>query len=153
MKWNEILFTAGLLISLGCNTQQDKQIKADINSQAKGNLNFAGIKYIVHNGVVTVFGTCPSDKNKQIVLETIKGIHIVKQTRDKINVAKVTLGHEQQFKESVDSVLVNYPLVTADVNEKRIMLLGFIKEQEVDQLLNALKVFEMPIEKEALTFL
>lgn len=150
-KW-KLLLLAAIGLS-ACNLNQDKQIKAHINSLANDNLNFAGVKYTVQNGTVTLFGNCPSDKTKRKVLQAVKGINVLKGIQDHITIGPVVLGAEQQIKASVDSVLANYPTVTAEVNENDIELLGTVKQQESEKLLLAISAFGLPIEKERLKML
>lgn len=150
-KWKLFLLAAITLLS--CNLNQDKQIKAHINSLAKDNLNFAGVNYTVHNGTVTLFGNCPSDKTKGKVLQVVKEINVLKGIRDNVTIGPVVLGAEQQIKASIDSVLANYPLVSAEVNESKIELFGIVKQQESEKLLSAISAFGLPIEKERLKML
>lgn len=138
------------LVLLACGMDQDVRIKAHINAIATDNLNFAGVKYTVKDGTVTLFGNCPSDKTKRKVLQSVKGINVLKGIRDSITIGPVVLGGEQQIKASVDSVLVHYPLVSAEINENDIALIGAIEHHQAEQLFSQISSFGLPIEKEQL---
>ena len=151
IKW-KLLLPAMILLA-ACNLNQDKQIKAHINSLAKDNLNFAGVKYTVHNRTVTLFGNCPSDKTKDKVLQAVKGINVLEGVVDNIVIGAVILGAEQQIKSSVDSILANYPLVNAEFNEQGIELFGTVKQDDAEKLVSAISVFGLPVQKVRLKIL
>lgn len=52
-------------IQFACNQKKrDKEIKADIVTKTKTDINFAGISYTVEGGVVTLTGSCPTAKSR-----------------------------------------------------------------------------------------
>jgi osmotically-inducible protein OsmY len=58
--------TACLFIS--CSQQkQDANIKADIATKVRTDLNFAGVSYTVSDGIVSLTGKCPTQKAKEAV--------------------------------------------------------------------------------------
>lgn len=132
---NKYLFLVLVAIFASCSqANQDKEIKADIATKAKDELNFAAVNYTVEDGIVTLTGKCPSEKSKNEAEQTVKGINIVKGIINKIEVAPVELNADLTLKQAVDSVLKTYPTVQADVTNGTIMLEGKAQKQEVGKI-------------------
>ena len=136
----KILFLFLLMaVCTSCSKEHgDKEIKADLTTKAKNELNFAAVNYTVEDGVVTLTGKCGSEKSKKEVEETVKGINIVKGIINKIVVASVVINADLPLKQSVDSVLKDYPEVQADVSGNTIVLEGKAMKQDVNKMLPAL---------------
>jgi hyperosmotically inducible protein len=131
------LFYAGILSS--CSQQElDKEIKADIATKAKSELNLAAVNYTVENGVVTLTGRCASEKSKGEAEQTIKGINIIKGLVNHIEVAPVVLTTNLPLKQAVDSVLKTYPTVQANVKGDTIVLEGKAKSKDASKILAGL---------------
>lgn len=123
-----------------CSQQQtDKEIKADITVKAKSNLNFAGVNYTVNKGVVTLTGKCPSEYAKEEIEGAIKSINIVKSFIDSIKVAPVTITTDQPLKQAVDSLLMNYAAVDAEVSNDTVTLMGKANRRDFAELMQKMK--------------
>ena len=132
------LFLAGILSS--CSQQElDKEIKADLTSKAKNDLDLAAVNYTVEDGVVTLTGRCASEKSKSEAEQTVKGINIVKGIVNHIEVAPVVLTANFPLKQAADSVLKTYPRVQANVKGDTIVLEGKAKNQDAGKILAGLK--------------
>jgi hypothetical protein len=125
------------LVSCG-QAKQDREIKADIATKVKTDVNFAGVNYTVNKGVVTLTGFCATEKSRQIAEKTIKGINIIKGINNLIKIAPVVITADQPLKQSVDSILAAYPTIQADVLEQVVTLKGDSKKQEAEKLIPAL---------------
>ena len=130
-----------LLMAIGtsCSKERrDKDIKADLTAKAKNELNFAAVNFTVEDGVVTLTGKCGSEKSKGEVEQTVKGINIVKGIINKIVVAPVVISSDWPLKQSVDSVLKDYPEVQADVKSGTIVLEGKVQNKDAGKILAGL---------------
>src|SRR5215204_4197703 len=108
-----------------CSQQaKDRDIKADIATKAQKEISFAGVNYIVTEGVVQLSGICPSQKAKDKVEATIKKIAGVKDVVSSIAIGPVVLDSDPLLKQSVDSVLKKYSKATAEINNNNVVLLG-----------------------------
>ena len=100
------------MLIAGCTScskdHRDKEIKADLTTKAKNELNFAAVNYTVEDGIVTLTGKCSSEKSKSEAEQAVKGINIVKGIINKIIVAPVILNADLPLKQAVDSVLKNF---------------------------------------------
>lgn len=145
-----ICIIAAMLSFAGCSQQsKDKEIKADITTKTKTDVNFAGVSYTVNNGIVTLTGNCPTAKSKSDAEATIKGINIIKGINNQIQIAPVELTADFTLKQSVDSVLAAYPAVKADVAQQVVTLTGQTKKQEVNKLIPAIdKLNPMKVENQ-----
>lgn len=140
MKGTKILSVLGLMIAIslsGCTT--DRDIKADIATKAKSDVNFANVVYRVDQGKVTLSGNCVSTASKQYVENKIKGIKVVKSISNYILVAPVALKNDPILKQSVDSVLATYPYVQAQITGYDITLIGQADKKQMERLLPAIK--------------
>lgn len=129
-----------LIIVFGsCNEEnKDKNIKADLTSKAKGQLNFAAVSFTVEDGIITLTGKCSSKKSKGEVEQTVKSINIVKGIINQIEIAPVTINADFVLKQAADSVLTSYPLAKAEVNGNTILLEGKAEKKDVEKLLAGL---------------
>lgn len=79
-----------IAVCTSCSKEhRDREIKADLTTKAKNELNFAAVNYTVDDGIVNLTGKCGSEKSKQEAEETVKGINIVNGIVNKIVVAPV----------------------------------------------------------------
>ena len=132
-------YLLSLLFISGCSQEiKDMDIKSEITVKAKEEPAFAGVSFIVHNGVVTLSGNCPAEKSKDKVKETILIVPGVKNIVDHISVSPVILNSDYLFKLSVDSVLDRYAQVSATVRDSIITLQGSLKQDESDKLMSKL---------------
>ncbi|MVN92801.1 BON domain-containing protein [Mucilaginibacter aquatilis] len=132
---------AAVALSLtACTT--DSNIKADIAVKAQTEVAFMGVNYAVKDKVVTLTGVCPSYKSKQIVLQTVKSIHVIKGVNESIAIGPVTLTNDLPMKQSVDSVLSRYPQVWASVINGKVSLKGAATKEDLNKLLPALAMLK-----------
>jgi osmotically-inducible protein OsmY len=125
-----------------CTT--DKDIKAQIAGMAKTDLNLATVNYTVQDKVVTLTGTCPSQKAKDDAEKSIKGIRMIKEVKNQIQIMPVILDNTYPVKQAVDSVLAQYPTVTAQVSANEITLSGKATQKEVGPLQAAITKLNGP---------
>jgi osmotically-inducible protein OsmY len=124
----------------GCGQQkQDRNIKADIATKARTDLNFAGVSYMVADGIVSLTGKCPTQKAKDEVEKTVRDISIVKDIVSTIEIAPVILGADQALKESVDSVLMHYARVQAVVMDSTVLVRGVVEQKDLQELMSGLQ--------------
>lgn len=123
----------------GCRPS-DADLKADFLAKAEREKNFYGVSFIVQDGIVTINGSCPSEKAKKSVEETVKGVHGVRDVVSHIVIAPVVIGTDHNLKTSVDSVLKKYPAVEAIVMDSIVTLSGTAKDtKKSEELLTAIK--------------
>jgi hypothetical protein len=130
-----LIFTVALS---SCQTP-DKDIRADIAGKAKEDLNFAGLQYTVHNGLVNISGRCPSAHALAKVKQTISNIHVIKEVNYNVTIEPVILDESIPIKNKVDSILADYPKVVAEVSYSYITLKGVSTAQEKGKLIKALR--------------
>lgn len=124
-----------ILTLAGCDQRtEDQSIKADITVKAKEDVNFAGVKYTVDQGVVNLFGSCATPKSKALVLQKLRSIHVIDSIADHLQIAPVQLGPSFSLRQEVDSVLSKYPSVTATVSGTSVVLIGKLKKQDLQKL-------------------
>jgi hypothetical protein len=139
-----------LMVLAGCQTS-DEEIRADIAGKAQQDLNFAGVKYTVKNGIVDFYGMCPSDKALKKIQQTIKNIHVIKGTNYRVSIAPVTLDDVTPLKLQVDSILGGYPLVDAKVDSSGAVLRGEVKAAGRTKLIKALRKLPLKSIRDSLT--
>lgn len=134
-----ILCTAMLML-VGCGQPAiDQAIKADITSKAKEDVNFAGVHFTVENGIVKLFGSCPTTTSRQLLKQKLTAIHVIDSVEDHLTIAPVILGSYFTLGHQVDSVLSNYPTVTASVSSVSVSIIGKISSSDLKKLLPSVK--------------
>jgi osmotically-inducible protein OsmY len=146
-SWNCLIqtgvFSLLLLLLSGCSQQgKDKEIKADLTAKAKEDKNFAGVRFMVNNGIVTLSGECPTAQAKDKVESTVKRVYAVKEVTNNIAIAPVIIGTDQQLKQGVDSILSKYPGVEAIVIDSMVRLQGQAESKDQEKLLSAVKTLQ-----------
>jgi hypothetical protein len=123
-----------------CSQQsRDQAIKADITIKAKEDVNFAGVQFSVKDGLVKLFGNCPTPKSRELVKQKLSTIHVIDSVEDHLTIAPVTLGLNLTLKQQVDSVLAKYPTVMSTVSDTSVMLVGDIERPALQKLLPEMK--------------
>jgi osmotically-inducible protein OsmY len=136
-----MLFIVLVTVLASCHAK-DNTIKADLATRAKEEKDFAGVTFIVEDGIVTLNGECPTEKSKGTVEKTVKDLYGVKNVVNNIRIAPVVIGVDQQLKESVDSVLKQYASVEAITKDSIVYLTGRIesdKRKKLTDAINSLK--------------
>jgi hypothetical protein len=134
MTMKKLIISAMIFAAVGCKVP-DEEIRADIAGKARDNMNFAGLSYIVRNGVIDVSGSCPSKKAYDNVHNLLKTINVARALRFNVNIAPVVLDTLTPTKLKVDSVLSAYPRVVAFVSPNGILLSGDVKDTDQRQKL------------------
>lgn len=129
-----------LVLLLGCSqAEKDKGIKQMIGTAAKEDVAFAGVSYTVEQGVVTLTGSCPSEKQKGEVEKAVKQLAGVKKVVNEVVVAPVVLTADHPLQQSVDSVLMKYPSISARVKDSVIYVRGKADQKEAGKLMPVLQ--------------
>jgi hypothetical protein len=138
---------------IGSCSQQaiDQEIKADVTIKAKDDVNFAGIHFFVKNGVVSLFGSCPTSKSRELIKQKLGTIHVIDSLEDHLVIAPVTLGSSFVLRQQADSVLARSPTVAASVSDTAITLLGEIEYSALQKLLPALHKLHPNVKTSSLT--
>lgn len=137
----KLLFLNLLFFALCSCSQQhnDIEIKRDLTSQAKGNKEFFGVRFMVNDGLVTLSGECPTEKARDLVVDKVKRTYAVKDVISKITIAPVIIGTDEQLKQGVDSILKTYPGVQAIVKDSIVQLQGNADVKDQNKLLSAIQ--------------
>lgn len=138
MKWMRILGLAVLLVG-GCSrSERDRDVKQTITTRARAEPAYAGVSYSVSEGMVTLGGSCPTQKEKEKILRQVSGLAGVNGVIDHIRIAPVTLTADFSLKQAADSVLMHYARVLATVQDSVITLHGTVEKAELEPLLHAM---------------
>ena len=130
-----VLLLATLLQSC---SPADTTIKADLATKAKQDKDFAGVRFTVDKGIVTLSGECATEKSKNTVESTVKGVYGVKDVKNNIIIAPVVIGTDQQLKQGVDSLLRDYPGIEAITKDSVVYLQGKLADEQVIKLKDAI---------------
>jgi osmotically-inducible protein OsmY len=134
------VFSLLIFAFCGCSQQhKDEEIKKDLTAKAKNEKNFAGIRFVVNGGIVSLSGECPTEKARSEVVSMVRSVYAVKEVINHITIAPVVIGTDQQLKQSVDSVLKTYPGVEAIVKDSIVQLQGQAPGKEQQKLLSAIQ--------------
>jgi hypothetical protein len=145
------IFIALMIVMLaGCQTS-DQEIRADISVKAQQDLNFSALDYTVQGGVVDINGRCPSEKALAKIRQTIANINVIKAVHYHVSIAPVILDTLTQIKLQADSLLTQYPEVTAHVYPAGVTLTGKVAASEKEQLLRAFRRPHMRIVKDSVS--
>ena len=135
-------FQVGMILLLlsACSQQaRDREIKADITTKAKQDINFAGAYFTVKDGTVSLWGRCATEKSRDLLLQKLKTIHVIKAIDDRLIIGPVSIGSNFSFKQRVDSVLAKYPGVSAELSGNGIHLMGRARPAELQKMLESLR--------------
>lgn len=136
------LFSVTIATALFCScgqTSRDREIKKDIASKAKTDINFAAVNYTVEDGIVRLAGVCHTPAARDQVLKAIKSIRVIDSVESSITVAPITINERYPLKISIDSVLATYPAVRGEVTDSSIVLSGKVHQKELEPLLGAIQ--------------
>ncbi len=143
-QWNKRyllpVFICSLLLLCSCSQEQrDREIKADFTVKAKGDIDYAGIRFTVKDGIISIDGECPTQVAKSKVETKAKALYAVKEIISHIKIAPVVIGTDHQLKQGVDSILGKYPGVEAIVKDSVVHLLGKAENKDEQKLLAAIQ--------------
>ncbi len=132
-----LLLFVSLAISLAsCKSHDDKdvQIKTDIEK-----ILVPGVTVEVDRGVAKISGKFENEETHMQVLQSARNVKNVKNVLDNaITQAQPTITPDNMLEEKVERVLVEYPLVTASVNDGMITLNGTIEREALPKLMQEL---------------
>jgi hypothetical protein len=128
-----------IVLALASCQASDQEIRADIAGKAQQDLNFSNLDYTVQAGVVNFQGRCPSEKALAKIKQTIANIHVIKAVHYQVTIAPVVLDTLTLVKLQADSLLAQYPAVTAQVYPAGITLKGNVTAVERAKLLQAFR--------------
>lgn len=121
---------------LSCSSEKrDQQIKADLVSKAKEDINFAGVMFTVSNARVYLWGSCPTERSRALVREKIGTIHVIKAVNDQIKVNAVEVDRDLDLKLKADSVSAKYPGVAVSVSDNVVTLVGKVAPDKLNVLI------------------
>lgn len=127
------------LLVLSCSSEKrDQQIKADLVSKAKEDINFAGVLFTVSNAKVDLWGSCPTEHSRTLVRKKIGTIHVIKALNDQIKINVVKLDHNLDLKLKADSVSAKYPGVAATVADSVVTLVGKVAPDKLNTLITSI---------------
>lgn len=129
-----VIFLSAILLQ-SC-TAKDTTIKADLVAKAKSEKDFAGVRFTVDKGIVTLSGECATEKSKSTVETTVRGTYGVKEVVNNISIAPVVIGTDQQLKQGIDSLLRDYPGIEAITKDSMVYLQGKLADDKVQKLKN-----------------
>lgn len=135
--WNVLL--TGFVFTSCSQQKKDREIKAEITVKSKQEIAFAAVSATVREGVVTLTGTCPSSKAREKAGSTVKQVPGVKGVINQINIAPVVLDTDPYLKQSVDSVLKQYALAQAQVEQNKVLLTGEAPANDIPKILQGLQ--------------
>lgn len=143
-QWNKKYFlvymVCSLLLLCSCSQEcKDREIKADLTVKAKGIIDYAGVRFTVKDGIISLTGECPSANAKNTVESKAKSLYAVKGIISHITIAPVVIGTDHQLKQGVDSILGKYPGVQAVVKDSVVQLLGQAHIEDQQKLLSAIE--------------
>jgi hypothetical protein len=115
--------------------QKDSEIKTDITMAAKESVAFAGVNYMVMDGIVILTGTCATAGDRDKVLQKMEYINRVKDVEDNIRIAPVLLTADLSLKLVGDSVLMRYPTLQCSVQDSVITVYGTTDDKSLKKAL------------------
>jgi hyperosmotically inducible protein len=139
ISWVYIFCLLAFVLSACSQEHKDVEIKQDLTAKAKKGKEFIGVRFVVNDGIVSLSGECPTENTREKVVTTVKSVYAVKGVLDNIAIAPVTIGTDEQLKESVDSALKTYPAVEAIVKDSIVKLQGNADSKDQQKLLSAIQ--------------
>ena len=146
-----IILVLQVLTLLQACSPKDTTIKADLVTKAKEDKDFAGVRFVVDKGIVTLNGECATEKSKNTVEKTVKGVYGVKDVKNNIIIAPVVIGTDQQLKQGVDSLLKDYPAMEAITKDSIVYLQGKLADEQVMKLKDAINTLKPKMVDASLT--
>jgi len=124
---------AAVLLLPSCE-DKDAEIKADLTARAKEQMEYAGVRFTVADGVVSLSGACATEQMRNKLIGQIKKVYGVRRVAGKVVIAPVIIGTDWQLKLGVDSVLADYPAVQALVRDSTVALEGRLEPEQWPKL-------------------
>ena len=125
-----------LAFALTACAPKDADIKADVDKAIAG---VAGVTVDVANGVVTMSGTFADDAARTSTEATVKAVKGVKSVVDNATVTPpVVMSPDDSLESLAMTLLKDYPMLMAEVEDSVITLTGEIKKSELTNAMQAL---------------
>ena len=126
-----------LFVFTACG-KSDKKISDEVNAKITG--SNPTVRATVHDGVVTLTGTCPDASCKNVSENAAKDVDGVKSVVNNITIDEpappaVTINPDDSLNTAVNDVLKNYKNVKADVSNGVVTLTGEIKRSQLSELM------------------
>ncbi|MBA2499808.1 MAG: BON domain-containing protein [Chitinophagaceae bacterium] len=136
-KFKPLLAIAILFfIAVSCNDKpNDKEIQDNVTKSLQANKNYAGVNSTVKDGTVTLTGMCEGDDCAADIEKNIKDVNGVQKVENNITKDNST---DMTMRTSVQSIVVKYPGVQADVASGVIVLRGSIDRDNLQSLMSDL---------------
>jgi len=109
---------------------KDPEIQTALNSKVQTDPNLAGVTTTVHEGTVTLTGSCADENCRTNAEKAVKDIDGVKKVINNIQVAAVVITEDATLRNSLPDIAKRYEGVQADVNGGVITLRGTIENRE-----------------------
>jgi hypothetical protein len=138
------------MLSACSQKARDQAIKADLTVKAKEDVNFAGVRFSVEKGMVTLTGSCPTTKSKNLVMQKIGTIHVIDSLQDHLVIGPVRIGPSFSVSQQVDSILAAYPSVIATVSDTAVVLRGKVRITELEKMVSAVAMVYPNVNSEQL---
>lgn len=132
------LLTIAILFSIAvsCNDKpNDKEIQDNVTKTLQANKSYAGVNSTVKDGTVTLTGKCEGDDCAADIEKNIKDVKGVQKVENNITKDNST---DMTMRTSVQSIVVKYPGVQADVAAGVIVLRGSIDRDNLQSLMSDL---------------
>ena len=121
---------------VSCSSKpDDQQIQENVTKYLQDNKNYAGVTSTVNEGVVTLSGMCEGDNCVAAIEKDVAGIQGVLKVENNISKDNST---DMTMRTSLQSILINYPGVQADVSSGVIVLRGTIDRDNLQPLMSDL---------------
>ncbi len=109
---------------------KDPEIQTALNAKVQSDPNLAGVTTAVHEGTVTLTGSCADENCRTNAEKVVKDIDGVKKVINNIQVAAVVITEDATLRNSLPDIAKRYEGVQADVNGGVITLRGTIENRE-----------------------
>lgn len=121
---------------VSCSSKpDDKQIQENVTKHLQNNKNYAGVTSTVNEGIVTLTGMCEGDNCVTAIEKDVAGIKGVSKVENNISKDNST---DMTMRTSLQSILIKYPGVQADVSSGVIVLRGTIDSDNLQPLMSDL---------------
>ncbi|MFT5252823.1 MAG: hyperosmotically inducible protein [Flavobacteriales bacterium] len=113
----------------------DKQIQENVTKHLQLDKNYAGVTSAVNEGVVTLSGMCEGNDCVTDIVKDVAGITGVSKVENNISKDNST---DMTMRTSLQSILIKYPGVQAEVTLGVIVLRGIIDRDNLEPLMSDL---------------
>ncbi len=129
-----------VLLSVACNNKpDDAEIQKNVTEHLQQNIEYSGINASVSEGIVTLDGNCEGENCGEKIAANVKDMDGVDSVTNNI---KSFIETDLTLRTTVQSIISKYPGVEADVAMGQIVLRGSISRDQVQLLMNELKVLD-----------